>query len=143
MDHMGKRILVIDRSRTVQIVLSHSFSNDGHHVLCATMHKAVEVVLGLDALPHLIFLEIDNQKEAYKVIAAVQKRTDARPGFVAMVLQEGKSDIEREIAQKFTATRIHYLVKPFPIQDALAFVSASIPGADSPGIRTIEREGRT
>jgi response regulator of citrate/malate metabolism len=53
-----------------------------------------------------------------------EQRVDTQIMFVAMVLQEEKADIERTLKE----AHVHYLVKPFQIQGALALVSASIPG---------------
>jgi hypothetical protein len=45
-----------------------------------------------------------------------------------MVLQEDTAAVQRTFAQ----TDVRYLVKPFHVQEALALVSAPLPGAAAP-----------
>jgi CheY-like chemotaxis protein len=66
MKQVGKRILVLDRSRTIQIVLAHAFRNAGHHVImCMKPQEALAVLADLNEAPDVLFLEIDYEKEAY------------------------------------------------------------------------------
>ncbi|MBV9227934.1 MAG: response regulator [Chloroflexi bacterium] len=120
---MSKRILVVDPSRTIQTLLSTYFRNAGHQVLTrSTPQDALQVLATLTDAPDLIFLAIDYQKTAYQVIQYVQAHTQyAHTMCVAMVLQEEKADIQRTLK----GLNVRYLVKPFPIQDALALVAAS------------------
>ncbi|MBV9230071.1 MAG: hypothetical protein JOZ18_12215 [Chloroflexi bacterium] len=128
---MSKRILVVDRSRTIQILLYNYFCNAGHQVIIrSSPQEALHVLAGLYDAPDMIFLAIDYEKTAYQVIQYVRTHTQyAHTGLVALVLEEEKAAIQRTLKQP----NIHYLVKPFHIQDALALVSTSIPGTDSPG----------
>jgi CheY-like chemotaxis protein len=73
---MSKRILIVDPSETIQILLSMHFSNAGHQVLvCSTPQEALKLLAHLeDAAPDLIFLDIDQKKEAYKVIGHLKTR---------------------------------------------------------------------
>jgi DNA-binding response OmpR family regulator len=138
MNQGGKRILVLDRSRTIQILLAHAFQNAGHQVItCSKPQEALAVLSGLKAMPEVLVLDIDYEKEAYKVMRYVrEEKGDTQMQLVAMVLQEEKAAIERALR----GTTVAYLVKPFQIQQALALVSASIPGT---GVETREREGNT
>ena len=134
----SKRIFVIDRSRTIQIILRTHFCNAGHYVLmCSTHQEALRVLAGLPDAPDMVFLAVDDQREAYKVID-VAKRQRADTHIVAMVIKEEQEDVQRT----FQGTDVSYLIKPFPIQDALALVSAPVPGCASSGTRTIAREGK-
>ncbi|HZR38730.1 MAG TPA: response regulator [Ktedonobacteraceae bacterium] len=133
----SKRIFVIDRSRTIQIILRTHFCNAGHQVIvCNTPQEALGILPGLPNAPDMIFLAIDDQREAYKVID-VAKRQRADTHIVAMVIKEEQEDIQRTVK----TTDVSYLIKPFHIQDALALVSAPVPGCASSGTRTIVREG--
>jgi CheY-like chemotaxis protein len=124
---MSKRILVIDQSRTIQTLLRIYFGNAGHHVLvCATSQEALRVLAGLHDAPDMIFLAIDYEKEAYKVIAYVKEHEfHIHTSIIAMVLQEEKTEIQRALS----GSTVRYLVKPFAIQDAVTLVSAPLEHA--------------
>ncbi|HZR39879.1 MAG TPA: response regulator [Ktedonobacteraceae bacterium] len=128
----SKRIFVIDRSRTIQIILRTHFCNAGHQVImCSNPQEALGMLPDLPDAPDMIFLAIDDQKEACRVIDFVKKQ-GADTHIVAMVIKEEQEDIQRVLK----ATDVSYLVKPFPIQDALTLVSALVPE----GVSTIARE---
>jgi two-component SAPR family response regulator len=136
---MSKYIVVIDGSRTIQVLLSTYFKNAGHLVTTfSTPPEALHALTVVQDIPDIIFLFIGYEKHAYDFIAYVKSHAKyARTVLVAMVLQEEKASIQRTLNR----SNIRYLVKPFHIQDALALVSAS--GAASPGTRTREREEKT
>ncbi|MBV9231553.1 MAG: response regulator [Chloroflexi bacterium] len=139
---MSKRILVVDRSRTIQTLLSTYLRNAGHQVITrSTSQDALQVLAVFADVPDLIFLAIDYQKTAYQVIQYVQAHAQyAHTRFVAMVLQEEKADILRTLK----GANVRYLVKPFSIQDALALVGPESSGVSAQcEMRTGERgEGR-
>ena len=126
MQQARKRILVVDQSRTIQIMLRTYFGNAGHQVItCSTLQEAFRVFTGLRDAPDTIFLAIDHEKEAYKVIAYVKEHgAYTHTCIVALVLQEEKAGIQRTLGE----SNVRYLVKPFHIQEALALVSAPLPG---------------
>ena len=121
MQRASRRILVVDPSRTIQILLRTYFGNAGHQVItCSAPREAIRILTGLRDAPDLIFLAIDHEKEAYKVITSVkEQRAYAHTSLVAMVLAEEKAAIERTLG----TSNVHYLVKPFHIQEALALVN--------------------
>lgn len=121
---MGKRVLVIDPSRTIQIVLSTNFRHVGHQVLtCSSSQEALEVLARLEAAPDTVFLATDDAQEAYKVIAYVKtQRAYSQTRRVVMLHQEEKAVLER----MWQEARVHYLIKPFQIQDALVCQRRSI-----------------
>lgn len=124
---MRKRILVIDQSRTIQLLLSTYFQMNGHQVImCGTAQEGLTILAGLQEAPDVIFVNIDYQKEAYKVIEYVEANEQyANTSLVAMVLPEEQANIQRTLKER----DVSYLAKPFHIQDALAFVSVPISGA--------------
>lgn len=124
---MSKRILVVDESRTIRTLLRIYFGNAGHQVLlCSTSQEALRVLAGLQEAPDMIFIAIDYEKEAYKVIQYVKEHaTYAHTGLVALVLQEEKTGIQLALSW----SNVGYLVKPFAIQDVVALVSAPLEHA--------------
>jgi CheY-like chemotaxis protein len=136
---VSKRIVVIDRSRIIQVLLSTYFRNAGHQVITCSTQNALELFAGLRDAPDIIFLAIDFEKKAYKVTQYAKEHGKyAHTCFIAMVLQEEKKDIQLALS----GSNVRYLVKPFHIQDALALVSAPLPGAAaSSGTRIVERDG--
>ena len=126
MQRASRRILVVEPSRTIQILLRTCFENAGHQVITRkTPQEALRLLAGLQAAPDPIFLAIDYEKTAYQVIQYVQAHAQyAHTGLVALVLQEEQADIQRALK----GSNVRYLVKPFLIQDALALVSASVSG---------------
>ena len=118
---MSKRILVVDQSRTIQTLLSTYFKNGGHQVITrSTPQEAFQVLAALPDAPDLIFLAVHvREKEAYQVIRHVKGwATYGNTGVVVMVSQEDRAHVERTLGQ----TTVHYLLKPFHIQQALALV---------------------
>ena len=118
----GKRIVVIDRSKTIQVILYACLRNAGH--LVHTYNTPQEALHALtviqDFVPDLIFLCIGYEQSAYDFVASVKTQgTYAQARLVAMVLQEEKARIQRTL----NWSKVSYLVKPFLIQDALALVS--------------------
>jgi DNA-binding response OmpR family regulator len=122
---MYKRIIVIDQSRTVQMLLRTYFGNAGHQVLtCSTAEEALRVFVGLRHAPDLIFLAIDHEKEAYNVITYVKAHgAYAQTRLVILVPTEEQAAIQHTLGM----FNVSYLPKPFHIQDALALVCASGP----------------
>lgn len=119
---MGKHILIVDRSRTIQMLLSTYFGNAGHHVLLSNMAQEAVGVLGFHHLPpDLIFLAVHAQeKDDYKLIRHVKEQPKyAQTGLVVMVLQEDIAQVQQVLKE----VQVSYLPKPFLIQDALALVS--------------------
>jgi CheY-like chemotaxis protein len=136
---MSKHILVVDESRTIQILLSTHFGNAGHQVIMSTtIQGALNVLAGLRDAPDLIFLAIDYEKTAYQVIQYVKEHaTCAHTHLVAMVLQEEKAGIQ----QTLNGLNVSYLVKPFLIQDALTLVATHDSRMGMPSeMRTGERD---
>jgi len=121
MQRESKRIFVVDQSRTIQILLRTYFGNAGHSVLtCSTSQEAVKILAGIRSAPDMLFLAIDHAKEAYKVITFMKEHgTYAHTSLVAMVLAEEKAAIQRTLG----TSNVHYLIKPFHIQQAVALVN--------------------
>ncbi|HJT58230.1 MAG TPA: hypothetical protein VJ761_17125 [Ktedonobacteraceae bacterium] len=143
MQQTSKRIVVVDQSRTIQVLLRTYFGNAGHQVLtCSTPGEALRTLSSLREAPTMIFLAIDHAKEAYKVITYVKEhRAYSQTSIVVMVLAEERASIQTSILRTLSA--ISYLVKPFHIQDALKLVSPSVPGNASLDEHAIAREGNT
>ncbi len=98
---MSKRIVVIDRSRTIQILLSNCLRKAGHQVLTrATTQEALQLLAGLPGAPDLIFLGIDYERTAYQAIQYVKEHEAyAHTRCIAMVLEEEKADIQRTLKE--------------------------------------------
>ena len=122
-DAGGKRIVVIDESRTIQIILYTCLRNGGHLVHAYGRPQEALHALSViqDFVPDIIFIFMGYEQGAYDFIRYVKSQTAyARTQFVAMVLQEERARIERTLSQ----SRVSYLVKPFQVQEVLALVSA-------------------
>ena len=112
-----KRILVVDPSRTIQVLLRDYIGNAGHR---STPQEAYKAFTGLRQAPDVVFLALDHAEELYKVITYMkEQRAYSHTRVVAMVLAEEQAAIQRTLG----TSRIHYLVKPFHIQQALALVN--------------------
>ncbi len=124
---MSKLILVVDPSQTLQAVLSICIAHAGHRVIAyGTIQQALTSLASLFYPPDIIFLAMDQKKEAYKVIAYVKEHEAyANTRVVGMGKQEEQIYLQRML----DASRMSYLVKPFHMQDVMALVSAPIPGA--------------
>lgn len=121
---MRKRILAIDQSSTIQVLLATFLEMEGHQVItCSTAREAVAILSGLQQLPDVIILSIDYHKEAYRVFEYTQAH-ERYSGirFVAMVLPAELDSIQRTLQGR----EVSYVHKPFHIQDVLASVS-SVP----------------
>ncbi len=124
---MSKRILVVDPSRTIQTLLSTYFKNAGHRVItCGTIQEALNTLAGLYSAPDMIFLAMDQRKEAYKVIAYIKEHEAYT---VTRLVGMGNQEEQVPLQRTLDASQMSYLVKPFHIQEAMALVSASILGA--------------
>jgi DNA-binding response OmpR family regulator len=121
--------VIIDQSKTIQILLYTCFRNAGHLVFTySTPQEALQAFAVIQDVPDIIFLFLGYEQCAYDLVAYVKSQTTyARTQLVAMVLQEEKASIQRKV----NWSSVSYLVKPFQIQDALALVSALLPGAAS------------
>jgi CheY-like chemotaxis protein len=127
-DFMSKRVLVVERSRTIQTLLSIYFRSCGHQVLvCSTPHEALRVLVDLREAPDSIFLAVHvHEQDDYRLIHYVKAQAAYRSSsLVALVLQEDMAQVQHRLKD----TQVSYLGKPFRIQDALAFVSAPIAGS--------------
>jgi len=122
MQQTCKRILVVDQSRTIQILLRTHFGNAGYQVLtCSTPGEAFRAFTGLrQAPPDVVFLALDEREESYKVINYMKEQgAYSHTSLVVMVLAEEKAGIQRKLGMP----DVHYLIKPFQIQEALALVN--------------------
>ena len=137
---LRKRILVVERSRTIQTLLSIYFRNAGHQVItCTTPQEALRTLAGLRDVPDSIFLAVHAQEQDdYTVIQYVHERAAyAHTMLVVLLVQEDEQQVQQRVSNK----HVHYLIKPFRIQDALALVAALIPGNVGPSETQRERGG--
>jgi CheY-like chemotaxis protein len=124
---MSKLILVVDPSSTVQAVLSTCFGNAGHRTITrSTVQEALNTLTSLYYAPDMIFLAMDQKKEAYKVIAYIKEHEAyTNTSIIGMGKQEEQAGLERTLG----ASRMSYLVRPFHMQDVERLVSVPLPGA--------------
>jgi DNA-binding response OmpR family regulator len=118
---MSKYSVVIDPSRTVQIILATYLQNAGHFVLTySTLQEAWQGFAVLQDIPDFIFLFLGYEKSTCALVAHMKSQTAfAGTRIVAMVLQEEQAGIQRTLRQ----SQVEYLVKPFRMQDVQALVS--------------------
>ena len=124
---MSKRILAIERSRTIQTLLSIYLRNAGHQVLvCSTPQEALKLLANLRQAPECIVVAVHApEQDDYRFIHTIKGQVDyAGVHLVALVLQEDMAEVQRRLKD----VRVSYLNKPFRIQDALALVSTSMAG---------------
>lgn len=112
---MNKRILIVDQSKTIQVILSQYFMNAGHQVIsCSTQEEALQILGSVRGAPDLIMLTIGVRKETCRVAIHVRGCVAyAQTHLIAMVLPEEKASIQRTLS----GLNISYLVKPFRLQD--------------------------
>lgn len=125
-DFMGRRILVVERSRTIQTLLSIYFRSAGHRVLVySTPQEALRVLADLRDAPDYLFLAVHaHEQDDYRLLQYVKTQaTCTRVSLVALVLQEDLAQVQRRLSDM----QMSYLVKPFRVQDALALVSLPVP----------------
>ena len=123
---MGRRILVVERSRTIQTLLSIYFRSAGHRVLVySTPQEALRVLADLRDAPDYLFLAVHaHEQDDYRLLQYVKTQaTCTRVSLVALVLQEDLAQVQRRLSDM----QMSYLVKPFRVQDALALVSLPVP----------------
>ena len=118
---MGKHVLIIDQSKTIQILLATCFRKAGH--LAIPLSSPQEALHGLEVIqdiPDLIFIMVDPDGSAVEFIRKITSSTKyAHTQIVAMVLQEEKARIQRALNTR----TIRYLMKPFTIQEVSAIVA--------------------
>lgn len=125
-DFMSRRILVVERSRTIQTLLSIYFRSVGHRVLVySTPQEALWVLADLHDAPDYLFLAVHaHEQDDYRLIQYVKAQaTYAGVSLVALVLQEDLAQVQRRLSDM----QVSYLVKPFRVQDALALVPLPVP----------------
>jgi DNA-binding response OmpR family regulator len=139
---MSKRVLVIDSSRVIRTLLQIHLQQAGHGVLvCSSSQEGLWLLRSVQEAPDLLFLAVHPAvKEDYEVIRSVSKSAQTR--LIVMALQEDQAHIQRHLRE----TTFTYLLKPFRIEEALALVSAPLPGDGQAhsltlGTRPAEREG--
>lgn len=126
---MSKRVMIIDPSKTIQILLSMNLQKAGHRVLAySTPQEAWQAMAGMSEVPDYIFVFLGYQRSVYSLIAYVHSLPRyAQTHLVAMVLREERASIQRRLRH----IPVSYLVKPFQIQEALALVDAPLPTSGS------------
>jgi CheY-like chemotaxis protein len=128
---MSRRILIIERSRTIQTLLSIYFRNAGHQMLaCSTPQEALKLMADLRQAPECIVVAVHApEQEDYRFIRVVRGQLAyAGLHLVALVLHEDMAEVQRRLKD----VPISYLAKPFRIQDALALVAAPVMGSGVP-----------
>ena len=123
----GRRVLVIERSRTIQTLLAVYLRNAGHQVLvCSTPQEALKLLADLRLAPECIMVAVHGpEQDDYGFIRTVKgQAVYARVHLIAMVLQEDMAEVQRRLKD----VRVSYLGKPFRIQEALALVAAPVVG---------------
>ncbi|MGH2497293.1 MAG: hypothetical protein ACRDIV_21545 [Ktedonobacteraceae bacterium] len=124
---MSQRILVVERSRTIQTLLSIYFRSADHQVIvCGTPQEALLVLAVLHDVPDYLFLAVHaHEQDDYRLIQYVTAQAAyACTRLVALVLQEDMAQVKQRVKDM----QVSYLVKPFRVQDALALVSVPVPG---------------
>ena len=125
-DFMSRRILIVERSRTIQTLLSIYFRSAGHRVLVySTPQEALRVLADLPDAPDYLFLAVHAyEQDDYRLIQYVKAQaTYVGMSLVALVLQEDLAHVRRRLSD----IQVSYLVKPFRVQDALTLVPLPAP----------------
>lgn len=119
--------MVIDSSKTIQILLSQGLQKAGHRVLAySTPQEAWQALAQMAEVPDCIFLFLGYERSAYGLIAYVHSSSRyAQTRIVAMVLREEQASIQRRLSK----VPVSYLVKPFQMQEVLALVGAPTPAS--------------
>lgn len=130
----SRRVLVIERSRTIQTLLAIYLRNAGYQMLvCDTPQEALKLLADLRQAPECIVMAVHApEQDDYRFIHTVQGQTIyARMHLIAMVLQEEMTEVQRRLKD----AQVNYLSKPFRIQDMLALVSEPMVRSGGPAER--------
>jgi DNA-binding response OmpR family regulator len=119
---MSKRVMIIDPSKTIQILLSMNLQKAGHRVLAySTPREAWQAMESMSEVPEVILLFVGYQRSGYGLIASVHASPRyAHTHLVALVLREERASIQRRLRH----IPVSYLVKPFEMQEVLALIDA-------------------
>jgi DNA-binding NtrC family response regulator len=117
---MNKRILVIEPSRTIRVLLDITLRNAGHHVAAFADTAAAFAFLSQGQVhrepPDMAFVALHSSaKESYKVIATLIRRYPHLLMIVILQPEEGQT-----AQQRIQAIGAMYLMRPFTVQDILA-----------------------
>lgn len=117
---MGKRILVIEPSRTIRVLLDITLRNAGHYVAAFADTAAAFVFLSQVQVhrepPDMAFVALpSSDRESYKVIARLIRHY---PNLRVVVLLQPYHGLVEQ--QRIEALGARYLMRPFTVQDMLA-----------------------
>lgn len=118
----SRRVLVIERSRTIQTLLAIYLRNAGHQVLvCSTPQEGLQLLADLRQAPECVVVAVHApEQDDYRFVHVIKGQAlYAGVHVVAMVLQEDMAEVQRRLQE----VRVSYLRKPFRVQDAIALVS--------------------
>lgn len=117
---MGKRILVIEPSRTIRALLEITLRNAGHHVAAFADTAAAFAFLSQGQVhrepPDMAFVALHvSAKESYKVIELLMRHYPHLLMIVILRPDDGQTE-----QQRLQAIGTRYLTRPFTVQDILA-----------------------
>jgi DNA-binding response OmpR family regulator len=117
---MSKRILVIEPSRTIRVLLAITLHNAGHHVAAFADTAAAFAFLSQGQVhrepPDMAFVALHaSAKESYKVIATLIWHYPHLLMIVILRPSDGQTE-----QQRVQAIGARYLTRPFTVQDILA-----------------------
>lgn len=120
---MSKRILVIDSTRVIRLLLHLHLAQAGHQVIAVEdARKGWETLQALQQeVPEIIFLgvHVPGEEDLRVLHSIVAHAWLARTTVIVVVSREDSARVQRALVGR----PIQYLVKPFRIQDALALAS--------------------
>lgn len=127
---MGKRILVIEPSRTIRVLLEIALRNAGHHVAAFADTAAAFAFLSQGQVhkepPDMELVALPSSaKESYKVIATLMRHYPHL--LMIVILRPDDGPMEQ---QRVQASGASYLMRPFTVQDMLACTTAEYGRAE-------------
>ncbi|MBV8821508.1 MAG: response regulator [Chloroflexi bacterium] len=122
---MGKRILVIEPSRTIRAILSIYLQQVGHQVMLFKDYEAATQALirFQTEPPNMAFVALHTNRLESTRIVGLLRRLYAQTTIVIMTAQEDSK--QYAVQHLMQVTQAIPLLKPFWIQEVLALVAAS------------------
>ena len=127
---MGKRLLVIEPSRTIRTLLDIYLRRDGNQFTIFADYEEALRALALPAIqaqpPELVLVRLyPSQEESYHLIEYLRQRgCYARTKIVGLIAQEDEG--QRRFERLVREARVVTVINPFRIQNLLEIVAAAV-----------------
>ncbi|MBV9020328.1 MAG: response regulator [Ktedonobacteraceae bacterium] len=125
---VGKRILVIEPSRTIRAIFTLNVRPSGHHVVIFQDYEAALAALPRfrEPPPDIAFVAVHTNRPASAQALMQLSALCPQTRLIMMITQEENTNFT--VQRLASATLAVPLVKPFRIRDVLALIAGVSPG---------------